>query len=302
MNSKVVYVHVKNNGHDLGSWHEHWDLNPTVVPTPVVTYFPNPTIVVINDITINVTVAPTYITYTTTATSTVTSVSTVTAAPTGAGTPVQTFKLAGTLNGVTGVIVQQGGSLVFVPGDSAAGVAFTLTSTGELMTANGQYVSLTFSNGNGSPFTYGAALHKRAIADGTYFGIFTASGSFGMSINGTTITVQICGANALSGSDGLMNGCTQITLTITSVDAPISSAPASAPASTPASSGIPAPSSSPASFEPMSIPTSAIPSEIPSSVEIPTSLPSILPSGSVNDTLILKKARMARGVRFVNAQ
>jgi hypothetical protein len=345
MNTKTVYVHARHNGQDLGSWEEHWDLKPTMVPSPVVTYFPTPTVVVINDITINVTVAPTYITYTTTATSTVTSVSTVTATPTGvtnpgAGTPVQTFKLVGTLNGQEGVIVQQGGNLVFVPGDSTTGVAFTLTSTGELMTANGQYVSLTFANGNGSPFVYGAALRKRDIADGTYFGIFSGSGSFGMSINGTTITIQICGANALSGSDNLMDGCTQITLTITSVNTPISSGISSAPSSAPASSPSSAPSSipTPASGFPSSspsftgtiVPASALPSNIPSApisyptiiptsdlpsgiqsllptllpssgLEIPTPLPSILPSGIINDTLVLKKARMARGVKFVYA-
>lgn len=338
MNSKTVYVHVHKNGQDLGSWEEHWDLNPTIIPSPIVTYFPTPTIVIINDITINVTAAPTYITYTTTATSTVTSVSTVTAAPTdvanpGAGTPVQTFKLSGTLNGQDGVIVQQGGNLVFVPGDSTTGVAFTLTSTGELMTANGQYVSLSFANGNGSPFVYGAALRKREIADGTYFGIFSAGGSFGMTINGTSISIQICGANALSGSDNVMDGCTEITLTVTSVNSPISSgissAPSSAPYSVAASSGFPSSSGSftlpasliPSSALPSSIPTSPIsyptiiptsllpsgiesllPTLIPSSgLEIPTPLRSILPSGILNDTLVIKKARMARGVKFVYA-
>ena len=305
MNSKIVYVYVKNNGQQLGSWQENWNMYPTMVPNPVVTYFPNPTIVVINDITINITNAPTYYTYTTTATSTVTSVSTVTATPApnpGAGTPVQTFKLVGTLNGQTGVIVQEGGNLVFVPGDSTAGVAFTLTSTGELMTANGQYVSLSFANGNGSPFVYGAALRKRAVADGIYFGIFSAGGSFGMSIDGTTITIQICGANALSGSDGLMNGCTQITLTITNVDAPISSAPASSgfPSASPSFTAT-SPTSIPTlpiSFQPTSLPTSLL----PSGLEIPTSLPSILPSSILNNTLVIKRARMApRGVKFVNA-
>jgi hypothetical protein len=310
LDSKVVQVYVKNGkGQILGGHKENWGIGPTVVPVPVVTYIPTPTTVVINDITINVTVAPTYITYTTDATSTVTTTSTVTAtvSPNNPGTPVSTFQLTGTLNGEDVVIVQEGGSLVVAPAGDTTGVAFTLTSTGQLMTADGSFVALTFANGQAGPFTYGAALRKRAIADGTYFGVF-GSGTFSLTIDGTSITIQVCSGNLLSGGDGLMGGCVAISLSTSPVtlpssaisSAPASSAPVSSPSSAPAST-------TPASSAPTSAPSSAPTgsdspvSQTPIVSSEPSSIASAAPSASANLTLNLVGRRARRGFRFDHA-
>jgi hypothetical protein len=160
----------------------------------------------------------------------------------GTGTPVAEFKLTTTIDGSEAVIMQQGTSLVLVPAnDSTDGVAFTLTSTGELLTADGSFVSLTFSDGEAGAFVAGAKLSKRelakrAIADGTYYGTFSAGGGFGMTIDGESVVIQACGtANLLSGSSGIMSGCNALTLTSEPVDTPVSSIPVSTPTSTPAS-------------------------------------------------------------------
>lgn len=320
LNPKPVTVCVVVGGKTIGVPRtQTWHAGPTVIvkPTPVVTYIPNPTIIVINDITINVTAAPTYITYTTGVTTTVTTTTTVGPGPTDItdtdpGTPVSTFKLSATLNGEDSVVLQEGGSLVVAPAtNDTTGGSFTLTSTGELMTADGGFVSLTFANGQAGPFTYGGKLRKRAIPDGIYFGVFSVGGGFGMSINGTGITIQVCGGNVLSGSDGLMGGCTQITLQAVPVDAtfpssaiPSSAAPSSAFSSAPPSSAFPS-SAAPSGPSPSgsSLPTN-FPSSLPSTAPISaTVLPgSDLPSASPSVSLPLSSALPSSNLTNINGR
>jgi len=291
LNTKVVEVYVKVNNVVCNTVTEEWNI--IVVPTPVVTYIINPTVIVVNDITIDVTIAPTYITYTTDVTKTETKTITATvypsASPTGnvnpdshspsmgpssipsmaptapgsiapsaapsaspstgpsSGDPVSTFKLTTTIDGSGAVIMQQSGSLVLTPADdSTTAVSFTLLSNGEMMTADGQYVSLTFTDEQAGEFTYGPKLTKRellkrAIADGTYYGNFTANGGFGMTIDGEGVTIQVCGdANILSGGVGIMNGCTGINVE----SEPVDTAPSSSP-SAPSSTAIQPPSTAP---------------------------------------------------------
>jgi hypothetical protein len=120
-----------------------------------------------------------------------------------------------------------------------------------MMTADGQYVSLTFTDGEAGEFTYGSKiskreLMKRAIADGTYYGVFSADGGFGMTIDGEALTIQVCGdGNVLSASVGAMNGCSTIALQSAPVDETPSSS--STPASTPASTGAPSSAAPPTS-------------------------------------------------------
>src|SRR5579862_7184862 len=291
MPSKPVVVIVKVNGKPKPARTETWTVGPTgiVKPTAIVTYIPNPTIIVINDITINVTAAPTYITYTSSVTTTVTTTATV--APTGVA--VSTFKLSGTFNGEPVVVLQEGGSLVVAPASDDTDAGFTLTSTGELLASGGGLVSVTFVNGVGSPFTYGGVakrgLDKRAIADGTYFGTFSASGTFAMTIDGSSVTIQVCAGNVLSGGDGVMSGCAAITLQAVPVDTPLSSSlPSSAPSSAPATS-MPI-SSSPTSEIPSSAFPSSAPTEFPSSSPVsagalPTSAPSSIVSIPLTDII-----------------
>src|SRR5579859_1498218 len=286
LETKVVEVFVKVNNVIYNSVQEEWNI--IIVPTPVVTYIVNPTIIVVNDITIDVTIAPTYITYTTDVTKTETKTITATvypsASPSGnvnpdsrhpsvgpssvpssipnggpsvipsfvpsgsqlpipstapqsvapsaapstgpdTGSPVSTFKLLANIGGTDAVIMQQSGSLVLTPAtNSTTGVAFTLLSSGEMMTPDGQYVSLTFTNGEAGEFTYGPKLSKRelmkrAIADGTYYGVFSADGGFRMTIDGEALTIQVCGdGNVLSAGVGAMGGCNTIALESAPVD------------------------------------------------------------------------------------
>jgi hypothetical protein len=233
----------------------------------------------------------------------------------GTGAPVTEFKLVTTIDGADAVIMQQGTSLVLTPAtNSADGVSFTLTSTGELLTADGSFVSLTFSNGEAGAFVAGAKLSKRdlakrAIADGTYYGVFSAGGGFGMSIDGEAVVIQACGsANLLSGSTGVMSGCNALTLTSEPVDTSVpSSSPVSTHASTaPGSVGGSEPTTPPTN--PTTPPVSngpdpttptggSDPNPTNTSPDPSPSGPPTFPNGTDNST-VARKPRMARGMKF----
>ena len=144
---------------------EYYEYGLWVHPVPTSQYFPQPTIVIINDIEINITVAPTWYVYDTTVTETTTSTvtSTVTGAirpttqnnpfsslPSGAPSsnpsapaPTGTFSLAGLVNGEPVVLVIVDGQLEASIDPNAVGAVFLPITNGILQDSNGNVCGLS---------------------------------------------------------------------------------------------------------------------------------------------------------------
>jgi hypothetical protein len=265
-----------------------------VHPIPTSQYFTQPTIVVINNIEINITVAPTWYTYTTLATETTTA--TVTTTVTGAVNPGQgatstipsaspstgavvgSFSLTGLVDGEPVVLIAQDGTLIATTDPNAVATTFLPITNGVLEDINGNvYVIAAL----GSPITYTTAAAARFVkrdlnivwVDGAigliaeYLGealIYSACvDSFGLfTINCDTTEKSGCSLfQPIKASPGIHPGAG------TTSTAP-SSVPTSAPTSEPTSAPSVTPSASPSnpvSAEPSSAAPSVAPSSAPNS-------------------------------------
>ena len=263
-----------------------------VHPIPTSMYFPQPTIVIINDIEINITVAPTWYSWTTYVTETTTSTvtSTVTspypsgsvnptnrsiapssypsAAPSGPVGETQAFSLVGTVDGVPAVLIALDGQLQATTDPNAVATTFNPIADGVLTDSDGNVYGLAAL---GSPVTYSApsGLTKRDL------NIVWINGSDGpiATYNGEDLVYSACSTGT--------NGTSSINLDVSSVSGCSSFTPfAAAPGTTPSEEGSTpssAPSAAPSTTgtSPSSAPSgnSAAPSSGPTGTPSPSSSP-----------------------------
>ncbi|ODQ50394.1 hypothetical protein SAICODRAFT_73439 [Saitoella complicata NRRL Y-17804] len=221
-------------------WTETWAPVPTtwtteyVAPTTVTSYVPAPTTIIINnDITIDVTIAPTFITYETTATVTSTVTSTATSTVSAITTETVTTSAAASATPLTlyadnagTLILAEDGTLVFenntaptVFGLNANTGALTIFSTGE---------TVATTNDDNSAFTTTTALARRSLnllakrQSGLIAGFWRLIGTIlNFAINGETQVLAACPASRASRFSlrhfgrgrRLATGCFVVTLT-----------------------------------------------------------------------------------------
>jgi hypothetical protein len=301
---KNVIIYEYQGSQQVGCTYEDWYCQEIEQYYTHSTYIPSPTIFIYNDITINVTLAPTYLTYTETATVTATSTKTVSVLPTGSDNPISRgpsgqlssaapsaspsaapsggVALKFYLDAEQGLpIIQRDGKLAY---DSSATSPITVYLRGdELYDANGNvlYINLTDLASNAQSIIYFALDSTQVPSDGATHIFSLLNGlTLQVTVNGETLVELTCS------DDGFIHfgragtrGCQAGTLVTTPVF-PSSSASA-APSSEPQSV---TPSINPASNGPSSIPSvapSAAPSSAPSVAPsfAPSSIPSIAPSG-----------------------
>jgi len=286
---------------DVNEWEETglW-----IYPFPTSCYFAQPTIAIINNIEINITVAPTWYTYTTYATETTTS--TVTSTVTGSVNPASLsvtpsspassaaapsstpFALTGEINGVPVVLVALNGELQASSDPNAVATTFLpIGADGVLQSSTGDIFGLVAL---GDPITYSSQgrLHRRNLDIQWQY-----SGNVPVAYyNGAPLVYSACSTGANSSSINLdlsaVSGCASFspvagTPGVTPGDlTTTSSAPSAAPSTSAPVSSTSAPSGSPSASPTATSGPSAEPSASPSGVASPSSSPS--PSASVNGT------------------
>lgn len=263
----------------IGTWlqdmHEcdtdEWEqTGPWVHQVPASKYFPEPTICIINDIEINITIAPTWYTYNTwttdtTTTTTTTTWTTPTWAPSGSGYPSGSirpqsrgshpssapgsspssppvvsnpgtyppgsFSLTGSIGGVDVVLVAVNGQLVGSTDPNAVGTAFLSITDGILEDTDGNIYVLVGLN---QPITYHAGPVRLAKRD---LDIFWLPGPVATLAN-STLSYSACNSTGAATIDlgfGTVPGCGGFTPVVVDPGSnPAGVAPSSGPSSTPA--------------------------------------------------------------------
>ncbi|BFZ64852.1 hypothetical protein YB2330_006005 [Saitoella coloradoensis] len=221
-------------------WTETWAPVPTtwtteyVAPTTVTSYVPAPTTIIINnDITIDVTIAPTFITYETTATVTSTVTSTATSTVSATTTETVTTSAAASATPLTlyaenagTLILAEDGTLVFE--NNTAPTVFGLNANTGALSIFSTGATVATTNDDNSAFTTTTALARRSLnllakrQSGLIAGFWRLIGAIlNFAINGETQVLAACPASRASRFSlrhfgrgrRLATGCFVITLT-----------------------------------------------------------------------------------------
>ena len=150
------------------------DVEWKTTTTSVTTYVPKPTIIVVNNVSINVSVAPTYVTYVTSvvATSTVTS----TVVVTGSGTALPTGTATGTL--------MPTGTATGLPTGSVSGTNLPTGSASGTNLPTGSASGTNLPTGTATALPTGTTTTGPIVPSGTPFILTTNDGSEVITLNG----------------------------------------------------------------------------------------------------------------------